>query len=191
MGKAIGILGIVGAVLAALLSSAVSGDLVPILVLLFLLGSSVVLFLQRSTLTTILGIVLILLGLSALLYYNPIAGKDGSEYLPTLPAYFHGAFLPTLAILGVVALLLAARGDVEPAWAGYLGLAAALAAIALVAAVPQGQFGNFANPTGIAAAVLALVLLVPLVAALRSPPPAAAPTAPQGAAAAPPRTARK
>ncbi|HUR62045.1 MAG TPA: hypothetical protein VM286_06745 [Candidatus Thermoplasmatota archaeon] len=175
MSKALAILGIVGAVLAALLAFAVSGDFVPVLVLLFLVVCGVFLLLRRTGLTTVMGVVLILLGLSALLYYNPITGKDGAVYLAQLPAYFHGAFMPTLVLLGCVAILVAARDDVEPAWAGYLGLAAAALAIILVAFVANDQFGNFANPLGIGVAILALLLLIPLVALVRGPPATVAP----------------
>ncbi|HEX2065876.1 MAG TPA: hypothetical protein VHI93_03595 [Candidatus Thermoplasmatota archaeon] len=187
MTKALAILGIAGAVLAALLASAVSGELVPLGVLLFLLVCAVALFMQRSAFTTILGIVLVLLGLSALLYYNPVVGTEGQVYLPQLPEYFHGAFMPTLVVLGVVALLLAARDGLEPAWTGYVGLAAAALAILLVAFIPSDQFGNFANPLGWGIALLALLLLIPLVALLRSPPATVAPAAPRGTAAPPAR----
>lgn len=192
MTKALAILGIIGTALAALLASAVSGDVVPLAVLLFLLVSGIALFTQRSALTTVLGIALILLGLAALLYYNPITGSEGQQYLPALPDYFHGAWMPTLVVLGVVALLLADRAAIEPAWTGWLGLAAALVAVILVALIPSAQFGNFANPFGLGVAVLVLLLLFPLVALLRGPPAAVAPTVAQPApASAPARTVRK
>ncbi|MEA3143697.1 MAG: hypothetical protein QOG31_1021 [Thermoplasmata archaeon] len=191
MTKALAIFGIVGVALAALLAFAVSGDLVPLVVLLFLVACGIVLFLQRSALTTVLGIVLVLLGLSALLYYNPITGSNGTEYLPQLPAYFHGAYMPTLVVLAVVALLVAGRDDVEPAWTGYLGLAAALLAILLVVFIPATQFGNFANPLGIGVAVLVLILLFPLIALLRGPPAAVAPTVERRGSPAPVKTVRK
>jgi hypothetical protein len=175
MTKALAILGIIGAVLAALLAFAVSGDFVPVLVLLFLVVCGVYLLMSRTGLTTILGIVLIVLGLSALLYYNPITGKDGQVYLGQMPSYFHGAYMPTLVILGVIAVLVASRDNIEPAWAGYLGLAAAVLAIILVAFVANDQFGNFANPVGIGVAVLALILLIPLIALVRGPPATVAP----------------
>jgi hypothetical protein len=175
MTKALAILGIIGVALAALCVFALSGDFVPILVLLFLLVCGVFLLLQRTGLTTILGVVAILLGLSALLYYNPITGKDGQAYLPQLPDFFHSAYMPFLLIAGCVLLLLAVRDDVEPAWTGYLGLAAAVVAVILVFLVPASQFGNPANLMGIGAAIVVLCLLFPLIALLRGPP-AVAPT---------------
>jgi hypothetical protein len=180
MTKALAILGIVGAVLAALTAFALSGPLVPLLVLLFLVVAAIFLFVRRSALTTVLGIVLILLGLSALLFFNPVTGNNDQVYLPDLPPYFDSAWLTTLTVLGCAAILLAARDDVDPAWTGYLGLAAALLAILLVPFVPLQQTGNFANPLGIGVAVLVLILLIPLIVLLRGPPAPAAPTVERG-----------
>lgn len=176
MTKALAILGIVGVALATLLAFSTSGDFVPVLVLLFLLVCAVALFTRRTLFTTITGIVVVLLALSALLYYNPVTGTNGQVYLPELPAYFQGAWMPTLVVIGCIALILAARDDVAPAWTGYLGLAAGVLAILLVAFVPFDQVGNFSNPLGIGVAILVLFLLFPLIALLRGPPAAVAPT---------------
>jgi hypothetical protein len=176
MTKALAILGIVGVALAALFAFALSGPFVPLLALAFLVVCAILLFTQRSTFTTITGVVLLLLAVSALLYFNPVTGKDGQAYIPDLPPYFEGPWMATLVVIGCIALVLAARDSVGPPWTGYLGLAAGVLAILLVAFVPTDQQGNFANPLGIGVAVLVLFLLFPLVALLRGPPAAVAPT---------------
>jgi hypothetical protein len=192
MNKALAILGIVGVALAALLAFAVSGDLVPVVVLLFMLVAGVMLLLTPGGLAKTLGVITILLGLSALLYYNPITGNNGTQYLPALPDFFHAGYMPVLVVLGVVAVLVAARDAVEPAWTGYIGLGAAVLAIVFLAfLVPATQFGNFASPFGIGAAVLVLILLIPLIALLRGPPATVAPTVRQGTPAPTARTLRK
>jgi hypothetical protein len=188
MTKALAILGIVGAVLAALFATVFTGEVVPVLVLLFLLTCAVFLFLERSTLTTVLGVAVVLLGLSALLYFNPITGANGRVYMPALPGYFRGAWMVTLAGLACIAILLGTRDGIEPAWTGWLGLAALVVAILMV---PFVDFALFATALGIGVAVLVLLALFPLVALLMGGPAEVAPPTPRGTAAPSTRPARK
>ncbi len=174
MGKVLPILGIVAAVLSAAFAWAVVGPVIPGIVLLFLWLVAIFLFMERSLQPVLAGALLLLLGLSALLYFNPVV-RQGSNLIPDLPALFEGPYQAALCVIAWGAILLARNQEVEPTWMLAAGpLAAALAVLAMVL-TPQAQFGNYERPINIAAGVLSLSLIVPMAMLLRGPREAPAP----------------
>jgi hypothetical protein len=189
MAKALPIVGIVLAVLAAAFASIVSGAFVPLVVLAGMAATGVLLFFERNGPARILGIAVIVLGLLAILSY-PISGNQ-KTFIPSLPDYFTDAWQSTLLLAGCVAVLAARRASLQPAWLLWLGLGCAVLAAALAATVPHGQYAS-ATPLALLAGLLALAVAWPMVALVRAEPAASgssiAPPA-RAAAEAPPKAA--
>ncbi|MEK6985167.1 MAG: hypothetical protein AABX89_02130 [Candidatus Thermoplasmatota archaeon] len=169
MGKTLPILGIAAAVLAAAFACAVTGDAVPLLAMLFLVGVAIALFVQARALPVLLGVGLLLAAASAILYYAPFIGEGGKVYLAGMPDFFQGPYQAALCVLAWVAILVARQEEVEPTWMLAIGPIFAGIAILAMLFIPSSQFGNFGNSVNIIAGVLCLTLIVPMAFLLRGP----------------------
>lgn len=168
------ILGIVCAAVAALVAVALSGSALPYLVLALLVLTGIVAILSRGANALPVGIALCVLGVLALLYFNPIEGKQ--TYLPDLPAFFAEPWLGVLLLAGAAGVLWVSRAAWGAAWVGYGGLAACGLAALLVLLTDAGSFGSMAGLNW-ATALLALAAAVACGLLLREPVPDAAPAA--------------
>lgn len=165
-GKALPILGIVVAVLGALTVSILKGDVFPFFVLAAMAVLSFFLFKEGGTLAMVLGGLAALDALLALLFYAPLGGKDGN-LIPDLPQFFEEPWLATLLTFGV-AYVLIARRNAMPAWALYGGLAAAAIRIVVAAMTEKRAWGLVTEPLNLVGLILGLLLVGPLVMAMRS-----------------------
>lgn len=168
------ILGIVCATLAALMAVILTGDALPFIVLAVLAATGIVAILARGANSLPVGIVLIVLGLLALLYFNPIRGDSG-DYLPDLPQFFSQPWLVTLLLLGAAGVLWVNRLAWGADWVGYGGLAACALAIVVTLFVNPNSLGGMDGLNWLVAA-LAVVAAVACALLLREPVPDATTT---------------
>ena len=186
MGKALPILGILGAVFASLaIAVLVPDSLAMFAPLLVSLAGSVVLLGQRSIPGVVAGIVVLgLTVLAALGLVGTVSTEGGGG--PDLGVSV--AVGQVLAVTACLALPLAAIGlrwnRVRPAWLGLGSGASGLLAIILVALDPQGIAQQNQADT-LVAAVLALVALAAMVPLLRAVEPGPGPETPGEAPASP------
>ncbi|MEA3191119.1 MAG: hypothetical protein QOD77_1701 [Thermoplasmata archaeon] len=167
MRAALSILGIVCAALAVLMAVLLSGPFMPFVVLAVLVVTGVLAILARGAHSLPVGIVLIVGGLLALLYYNPIGGDRGT-YLPDLPQFFSEPLLVTLLLVGAAGVLWVNRAAWGADWVGYGGLAACALGIVVALLADPASFGGMGGLNWVVA-VLAVAAAVACALLLREP----------------------
>lgn len=180
MAKALPIIGILGAVAAAMVVAVVA-DVAMLVPLAVALAGSAVLLGQRSITGTVAGLlVFLVVVLAASGVIESVTTKNGS--LDVGLSYENGVLLALLACLALPVLATILRwDDAEPRWVAIAGLAFALIAFILGATDPT-NLADHGSVRALITAILALASLAPMVLLMRAAPqgprpPTAAPLA--------------
>jgi hypothetical protein len=168
MGKALPILGIIGAVFAALAVMVLVNGAVFVVIPLTLVGS-IVLLAQRNVPGAIAGLLVLgLTVLAALGLAGSVTTKKGSSDFGISEEM--GRVLAVIACLAVPAAAIGVRwGEAEPAWLAYVGLAGAVLAV-ILALAGQHHLAEQNHPLTLVAGAVALVPVAGMVGLLRAAP---------------------
>lgn len=167
MAKTLAVLGIAGAVMAAL-ALLVLANLALLLVPLFAIGAAIFVMREANPMAKAIGIVTILLSIIAVLGLIgsvSLKGGGGTSFGISVDV---GVALAVLAALMIpVAVSLLRRDEIEPEWLAMAGLGAAALCV-ILAFVGLNGITNHATGLTLTAGILALVAISPSIGLLRS-----------------------